>query len=210
MTGNSMSHNQPGPQAETSSPKPDQPGPKTIPAANPAATGWKEGSAEVPVLIALQQAVGSPQVNSVARGLSHFGEHALGWFALAGAGALLDSKRRREWMGVGVAAFLSHAASVVLKRIVRRPRPHDPRVAIGVGTPSKLSFPSSHATSTAAALVAVAQLSKSPLPLMGIPVMMASRMVLGVHYPTDVMAGALLGTGTALATRAVLERRVNE
>ena len=46
------------------------------------------------------------------------------------------------------AAFVSHALSVVVKRIVQRKRPHDPRIQVGVKTPSELSFPSSHATST--------------------------------------------------------------
>ncbi|MFZ2274231.1 phosphatase PAP2 family protein, partial [Corynebacterium variabile] len=81
-------------------------------------------------------------------------------------------------------------------RIVRRQRPHDPRIVVGVGTPSSLSFPSSHATSTAAALVALSRISGSKAPLAGIPVMMASRLVLGVHYPTDVCAGVALGVAT--------------
>ena len=45
------------------------------------------------------------------------------------------------------AAFAAHAAAVVIKRLVRRPRPHHPAVAVNVGTPSSLSFPSAHATS---------------------------------------------------------------
>ena len=95
----------------------------------------------------------APGVLPTARGLSHFGEHALGWLGIAGAGAAVDKQRRRKWLAMGAGAFTAHAASVVLKRIVRRRRPHDARVKVGVGTPSKLSFPSSHATSTSAAMV---------------------------------------------------------
>ena len=86
---------------------------------------------------------------------------------------------------------------MVLKRIVRRKRPDYPYVRVGVKTPSKLSFPSSHATSTTAFLVAVSRLTGRKAPLLGVPVMMASRMVLGVHYPTDTAVGAAIGAATA-------------
>lgn len=77
-------------------------------------------------------------------------------------------------------------------------------VRTGVETPSKLSFPSSHATSTTAALVALLRLGLVPpqlrwAPKLGIPAIMLSRLVLGVHYPTDVTVGAMLGAGSAVA-----------
>lgn len=166
----------------------------------------REGHREAEILVALQRAVvdtpAGPMVRATARGLSHFGEHSLGWCGLAAVGAILHRSDRnartgrRAWITLGVSAFTAHAASVVLKRIVRRRRPHDPRIVVGVETPSKLSFPSSHATSTAAALVALARITGLGTPLAGIPVMMASRLVLGVHYPTDVMAGVALGVVT--------------
>lgn len=154
---------------------------------------------EADILVEVQKHLATPDVLATARGLSHFGEHALGWMGMGALGALIDAPRRAQWVRLVVAAFVSHAISVVVKRIVRRKRPHDPRIKIGVGTPSKLSFPSSHATSTSAALVSLARITRNPLPLLGIPVMMVSRMVLGVHYPTDVATGALVGAVTAEA-----------
>ena len=156
--------------------------------------------AESHVLENLQDAVyEAPGIVSGARMLSHFGEHALGWMSLSAGAAVLDKKRRRQWISAGVAAFGAHATSVVVKRIVRRHRPQYPYVRVGVGTPSTLSFPSSHATSTTAFLVAAARVLGTPLPLLGVPVMMASRMVLGVHYPSDTAVGALIGAATAEA-----------
>ncbi|ART20420.1 phosphatase PAP2 family protein [Corynebacterium striatum] len=159
--------------------------------------------AESHILESIQKAAFDvPGVLPTARGLSHLGEHALGWM---GASAVMyavnhdDKARRRQWAYVGAGAFTAHAASVVLKRIVRRKRPDYPYVRVGVGTPSKLSFPSSHSTSTTAFLVGVAHLTGNPLPLVGVPVMMASRMVLGVHYPTDTAVGAAIGAATAEA-----------
>lgn len=160
----------------------------------------KKNFNEVDIIVAIQEGIGADaNVFKIARGLSHFGEHALGWMSLGAIGALVDKKGRPEWIKLLAAAFISHAASVVIKRIVRRKRPYDPRVKIGVGTPSKLSFPSSHATSTTASLVKLAKITSSPLPLLGVPVMMLSRMVLGVHYPTDVLAGAVVGAATTEA-----------
>nr|WP_296771287.1 phosphatase PAP2 family protein [Rhodococcus sp. (in: high G+C Gram-positive bacteria)] len=162
-----------------------------------------DAPAEVRILETVQKTIGSaPGAVAVARGMSHFGEHALGWVAIAGVGAALDKPRGRQWAGVAVGAVGSHAASIVIKRVVRRPRPNDPSVRINVSTPSKLSFPSSHATSTTAAAVLLGRLTGLPLPAVLVPPMLLSRLVLGVHYPTDVLAGSALG---ALSAAAVLK-----
>ena len=87
----------------------------------------------------------------------------------------------------------AHGLSIVVKRVVRRRRPSDPRIQVLVSTPGDLSFPSSHAASTTAAAVAYSRLLGRRYPLVSIPVMMTSRAVLGVHYPSDVLAGSLLG-----------------
>ncbi|MFE3956587.1 phosphatase PAP2 family protein [Nocardia sp. NPDC059091] len=163
--------------------------------------------AEVKIINLVQGTIGqNPAVVKAARGMSHFGEHSLGWLGIAAAGALLDKPRRRQWAGVAVGAFGAHAASVVIKRIVRRPRPHDPSVQVNVSTPSKLSFPSSHATSTTAAAVLLGRLTGLPLPAVLVPPMLLSRVVLGVHYPSDVLAGSALGAASAAAVLAAEKR----
>ncbi|ADG76817.1 Phosphoesterase PA-phosphatase related protein OS=Tsukamurella paurometabola (strain ATCC 8368 / DSM / CCUG 35730 / CIP 100753 / JCM 10117 / KCTC 9821 /NBRC 16120 / NCIMB 702349 / NCTC 13040) OX=521096 GN=Tpau_0163 PE=4 SV=1 [Tsukamurella paurometabola] len=160
---------------------------------------------EEAALVAVQAKLADrPGVLPAARGLSHFGEHSLGWMGLAALGALLSKDRRRQYVTAGVGAFVAHAASVVIKRIVRRRRPDHPAIAVGVGTPSKLSFPSSHATSSTAGSILLGRASGVPggallLPAAVVPPMLTSRMVLGVHYPTDVAAGAAIGAATALA-----------
>ncbi|WP_405487664.1 phosphatase PAP2 family protein [Nocardia sp. NBC_00511] len=166
--------------------------------------------AEVKIINLVQGTIGrNPNVVKAARGMSHFGEHSLGWLGIAAVGALLDKPRRREWAGVAVGAFGAHAASVVLKRVVRRRRPHDPSVQVNVSTPSKLSFPSSHATSTTAAAVLLGRLTGLPLPAVLVPPMLLSRVVLGVHYPTDVLAGSALGAASAAVVLAAEKRLSN-
>jgi len=161
---------------------------------------------EVRVLEAVQGALARPPVLRVARGMSFFGEHAAGWLAMGAVGALVDRRRRRDWIAATAAVAVAHGASIGVKRVVRRPRPEDPRVQVHVGTPSRLSFPSAHATSTTAAAVLFGALLRKPLAAALVPPMALSRMVLGVHYPTDVLAGSALGAAVALAARRAIRK----
>ena len=164
---------------------------------------WNESG----ILMMIQKnLVDTPGVIPAARGMSLFGEHALGWMAISALGALLDQQRRRGWITVGAGSVAAHAVTVLTKRLVRRPRPHARGIEIGVATPSRLSFPSSHATSTTAALVLINKTTGQPWVLAGIPLMMLSRMVLGVHYPSDVAAGALVGWTTAQVADRIASR----
>jgi membrane-associated phospholipid phosphatase len=164
---------------------------------------------EVAVLVAVQSALADRAgVLTVARGLSHFGEHSIGWLVVASFGAILSPAsgrypqpgRRRQWLLAGAGAFAAHAAAVLVKRLVRRQRPHHPAVAVNVGTPSRLSFPSAHATSTTAAAILMGRATGLPegvVPAVLVPPMALSRILLGVHYPSDVAFGVALGAAVA-------------
>ena len=120
-------------------------------------------SGEVAAMVAVQSALADrPGVLTAARGLSHFGEHSIGWVAVSLLGAVLLPARRRDWLVAGAGAFVAHAAAVLIKRVVRRKRPHHPAVAVNVGTPSQLSFPSAHATSTTAAAILMGRATGLP------------------------------------------------
>lgn len=159
------------------------------------------------ILVAVQSTLaGRPGVLSGARALSHFGEHSAGWLGVALLGALVHPARRRAWLTAGAGAFLAHAAAVVIKRVVGRTRPHHAAIAVNVGTPSRLSFPSAHATSTTAAAILLGRVTGLPLPALLVPPMALSRLVLGVHYPTDVLGGIAVGTAVAKTVGAVADR----
>jgi decaprenylphosphoryl-5-phosphoribose phosphatase len=162
---------------------------------------------EIAVLRSVQGAIGKPAVVKVAQGMSFFGEHSLGWLAVGAVGAALDKDRRRDWLLACGGVFAAHAASVVVKRVVKRTRPADETVKVLVGTPSKLSFPSAHATSTTAAAVLFGGLTGRRLSPVLVPPMLLSRMVLGVHYPSDVVAGSVLGAAIGGLVRRKLNGR---
>lgn len=151
------------------------------------------------LLAAMRDCGGHPRIATAARALSRTGEHGALWLAAGLAGAAADGERRGAWLRATALVAAAHLASMGIKRAVRRPRPrlasHEPLVRAA----SRHSFPSSHATSAAAAAVAFGALCPAghrivpPLAA----VMCVSRIVVGVHYPTDVAAGAALGGLTA-------------
>lgn len=172
----------------------------------------EEQGAVTPETVALrkvQEVLAKPQVVRTAQAMSLFGEHAIGWLALGAVGALADRKRRGEWVAAAAGVALAHGASIGVKRVVRRRRPSDPQVQVLVGTPSRLSFPSSHATSTTAAAVLYGGLTGKKLSPALVPPMMLSRLVLGVHYPSDVVAGSALGGAVAWGVKSWIRRRRN-
>ncbi|WP_144206922.1 phosphatase PAP2 family protein [Mycobacterium tilburgii] len=156
---------------------------------------------EVAAMVAVQSALADrPGLLAVARAMSHFGEHSLGWLIVAMFGAAVAPARRRDWLVAGAGTFTAHAAAVLIKRVVRRKRPHHPAVTVNVGTPSQLSFPSAHATSTTAAALLMGRAAGLPCGLsvaVLVPPMALSRILLGVHYPSDVTFGVALGATVA-------------
>jgi undecaprenyl-diphosphatase len=163
------------------------------------------------VLVAVQSALADkPGVLPAATALSHFGEHAQGWVGLAALGALTQPRRRRVWLTAGFGALLAHAAAIAIKLAVGRQRPSHPDIAVNVGTPSKLSFPSAHATSSTAAAILLGKASGLPLPAIIIPPMVVSRLVLGVHYPSDVATGVAVGAAVAKGVDLVSRSRGRE
>jgi membrane-associated phospholipid phosphatase len=136
----------------------------------------------------------TPETVRWVRSYSLLGEHAAVWLALGGAATVLDSSRRRRWTRATACIGSAYLISTSIKHAVGRRRPAVEDLPHLMATPTGLSFPSSHATSSFAAARAFGRLLP-PGPLYGAAVAMGmSRLYLGVHYPSDVAAGAALGT----------------
>jgi hypothetical protein len=87
---------------------------------------------------------------------------------------------------------------MLLKQLVRRRRPCLPDLPPLAGTPTQLSFPSAHASTSFAGARCYSRLGLPAAPLYGLAAGLSlSRLYLGVHYPSDVLGGALLGMAVA-------------
>jgi membrane-associated phospholipid phosphatase len=128
------------------------------------------------------------------RRFSLLGEHAAVWLAVGGLGIAVDAPRRGRWRRAVSSVAVAYMANTAIKVLVRRRRPSLPGLPALAGTPTGLSFPSAHATSSFAAARAYSALVPAA-PLYALAVGLAlSRLYLGVHYPSDSVAGAVLGT----------------
>jgi membrane-associated phospholipid phosphatase len=125
----------------------------------------------------------TPGLERAAALYARAGENGVLWFALA-----ILTRDRRTARVVGAALL----ANTAIKQLVRRPRPDlGADLAPLASTISSLSYPSAHAATSFAAAGALALPS---VPLYAAAGAMAfTRPYLGVHYPSDVVAGAALG-----------------
>jgi membrane-associated phospholipid phosphatase len=144
----------------------------------------------------------APAIEAAVTQFSRLGEHGGLWLAIGAAGWLADPPRRRCW-GRGVAAVAtSYGLNTAIKLLVRRRRPQLTGLPPLASTPTQLSFPSAHTATAFAGALAYSRLGlpKTPLYLLAAATAL-SRPYLGLHHPSDVLAGAALGTAVAAAMR---------
>jgi undecaprenyl-diphosphatase len=137
---------------------------------------------------------GDPRVERAAARFSALGEHGGVWLAIGAVGWALDRPRAGAWSrAVGTVAG-TYALNTAIKLAVHRRRPELPGLPALTSTPTQLSFPSAHASTSFAAAGLYARLGLPAPALYALAVKLSlSRLYLGVHYPSDVLAGALLG-----------------
>jgi YegS/Rv2252/BmrU family lipid kinase len=151
-------------------------------------------------LIRIADSHRSPVLDAVLTSASRAANRSRMWFLAGGLLAALGGSRGRRAAASGLVA-VAVASAVVngpSKLLVRRARPT--RRAPLVPVPRTTSFPSGHAASAFAFAVAASR-ELPPAAVLLVPLAAAvsySRVYVGVHYPSDVLLGAALGTGAGM------------
>jgi membrane-associated phospholipid phosphatase len=139
----------------------------------------------------------APPIEAAMIGLARSGESGLIWYLLAACGALLHEERRDVYLRAMRVVLASMLVNSVVKQAVRRARPAlEELPALGPVFWGR-SYPSAHTTASFAGARVLSEALPST-PVYALAVAMAlSRPYLGVHYPSDVVAGAILGDAVA-------------
>jgi membrane-associated phospholipid phosphatase len=134
-------------------------------------------------------------VETAMKSLGMAGEYGAVWAGIGTVGASVDERRRGQWIAAGLVGPVAICVNYFVKVAVGRQRPliedHPPLAK----APTKLSFPSAHATSSVAAATALGRVQPLARPyLFGLAAAICiGRPYLGMHYPSDVLGGAALG-----------------
>jgi membrane-associated phospholipid phosphatase len=148
------------------------------------------------LLVLLRTRLRHPTLERAMVGYTWAGEWGRVWIAAALAGALVDPPRRRRWVWAALGVPLTLGANWCVKQVVGRERPRLKGLDPTGKLPGSLSFPSAHAATSFAGAALIGALAPPLRPgLYAAAGLMAfSRPYLGLHYPSDVVAGAALGT----------------
>ena len=155
----------------------------------------------------------TPDLDDGMRRLTQAANYSRLWLASAAVLAATRGSRGRRAAARGLAsvAVSSAVANLVIKPIGRRRRPDSSGMSASrrAPMPGSTSFPSGHSASAFAFATGVGSvMPREAVPLRALAALVAySRVHTGVHYPGDVIAGALLGTTVAQLTCRTFDRR---
>lgn len=157
-----------------------------------AVTTW-----DASVITAIYENVHSAFLTMFFRIVTLLGEGGIFWIAVAVI-MLFFKKTRRSGICIGASLLIGViVGNGIIKNVVARPRPYDAIAGIEsvVSHLSDYSFPSGHSLCCFEAATALAMnRTKWAIPAyVGAVLVAVSRLFLFVHYPTDVICGALLG-----------------
>jgi undecaprenyl-diphosphatase len=141
----------------------------------------------------------SPGIEGAAVALGKAGNNGLVWLILGLALVLIDSSRWESWLICALLGPVAIGLNYGIKLAVKRPRPVLEGLPPLGGAPSSLSFPSAHATSSFAVATAMVRVDPAMAGAFVVAIAVSlGRPYLGMHYPSDVLAGAFIGVALGL------------
>jgi membrane-associated phospholipid phosphatase len=141
----------------------------------------------------------SPGLEGAAVALGKAGNNGLVWLVLGLALVLIDSSRWESWLICALLGPIAIGLNYGIKLAVKRPRPVLEGLPPLGGAPSSLSFPSAHATSSFAVATAMVRVDPAMAGAFVVAIALSlGRPYLGMHYPSDVLAGAFIGIALGL------------
>jgi membrane-associated phospholipid phosphatase len=141
----------------------------------------------------------SPGIEKAAQALGRAGNNGAVWVVLGVTLALIDPSRREAWLICAALGPIAIVLNYGIKLLVRRPRPLLEGLPPLGGAPSALSFPSAHALSSFAVATAMFRVDPATAGAFAAAVVLSlGRPYLGMHYPSDVLAGAVVGVALGL------------
>lgn len=157
------------------------------------------------------QTIHTPLLDKILAFITSLGNAGIIWIVLAVVLLILPKTRKT---GIIVAAALLMdlvLCNLILKNLVARVRPYDTNTAIAIliKKPLDFSFPSGHTAASFAAMTALflAKMKKAWIAALILAVLIAfSRLYFYVHYPTDVLGGAVVGILSGIIGYAIVEK----
>jgi membrane-associated phospholipid phosphatase len=157
-------------------------------------------NADLRLLRAMRTRWHTPGLERAAKALGRAGNNGGVWVAIGLLLAVLDSGQREAWLICAALGPIAIGLNFAIKLLVKRPRPVLEGLPPLVGAPSSLSFPSAHATSSFAVATAMTRVDTlGALAFILAAALALGRPYLGMHYPSDVLAGIVIGVILGLA-----------
>lgn len=150
------------------------------------------------ILMFLQESVRNVVLDPIMKVITTLGNAGILWIVLTILLLIPKKTRKIGWMSACALLFSLLINNILLKNLVARVRPYNAIEGLIpiIKKPSEFSFPSGHAgSSLASACVLYRRLPKKfGIPILVLAILISfSRLYVGVHYPTDVLAGAITG-----------------